>query len=218
MIAIERRWLPGLVALVLANLAPLVGVLAFGWHLGLLLLLYWSESAVIFAFSIAKGIRIWKWRSLAFVPFFCIHAGMFMGGHLVFLLAVFVTEPAQGWMWLARQAAWGTLAFVASHLVSFLANAVFGDEAPREGKGAVDPMAGFYKRVVVMHLTIIGGAFLMVPFGSPTWALVLFIALKTAADAAAHLRELRKAQPAPELDEASRLDIERARRDMQGNP
>ena len=185
-----------LVALVLANLVPLVGVIAFGWDLGLVLLLYWGESAVIFVFSIAKMVRVAGKASFLLVPFFLVHAGMFMGGHLVFLLALFVDRPAAGWSSWFGDLGIGLAALFASHLVSFLVNVRGRGESY---KAPQDAMSGFYGRIVVMHLTIIFGAFLGAIIGFRIAALTLLIVLKTAADAFAHARERRKNQPAPDV-------------------
>lgn len=178
--------------LLVANVVPLVGVLAFGWDLGLVLLLYWAESAVILVFSLLKVAVTSGLASLFLIPFFLIHAGMFMGGHLVFLVAIFIEEPAGGWLRLVGDVAWVLPAFVLSHGFSFFAN------FRRRGetfKGQADAMTGFYKRIVVMHLTIIFGAFLTFSLGSPVWSLVLLIALKTAIDGGSHLWERRRNAP-----------------------
>src|SRR5687768_334661 len=79
--------------LVATNLLPLAGVLLFGWDLGLILLLYWAESAVILAFSLGKLALTAGVAALFLVPFFLVHAGGFMGVHLVFLLVLFVDRP-----------------------------------------------------------------------------------------------------------------------------
>ncbi|MHB1260831.1 MAG: DUF6498-containing protein [Thermoplasmatota archaeon] len=178
--------------LLAANVVPLVGVLAFGWDLGLVLLLYWAESAVILFFSLVKLAITAGRAALALIPFFLVHAGMFMGGHLVFLLAIFVDEPAGGWLDLVRDVGLVLPVFVVSHGFSFVAN------FRRKGevfKGQADVMTGFYKRIVVMHLTIIFGAFLMSALGSPVWALLLLIAFKTAIDGGSHLWERRRQAP-----------------------
>ena len=53
-----------------------------------------------------------------------------------------------------------------------------------------------YGRVVVLHLTILFGGFGVQALGSPLWALLLLVVLKTGIDLAAHVREHRNA-PAP---------------------
>lgn len=189
----EWQDLPATVWVLLAsNLVPLVGVVAFGWDLGLLLLLYWAESAVILVFSLIKlSLAVGK-AAFALVPFFLVHAGMFMGGHLVFLLALFVDLPAGGVREWSTDLGIGLAVLLVSHLVSFIVNV--------RGKGetyskATDAMTGFYGRIVVMHLTIIFGAMLAAVIGLRVAALILLIALKTVADALAHVRERRKNAP-----------------------
>lgn len=49
-----------------------------------------------------------------------------------------------------------------------------------------------YGRVVVLHLTILLGAFLMAALKSPTVGLALLVILKIGLDVRAHLRERRK--------------------------
>ncbi len=175
--------------LLAANVVPLVGVLGFGWDLGLVLLLFWAESAVILFFSLVKLALTSGLAALFLIPFFLVHAGMFMGGHLVFLLVLFVDEPAGGWFDLVRDVGLVLPVFVLSHGFSFFANFRRRSES---FKGQGDVMAGFYKRIVVMHLTIIFGAFLTFSLGSPVWALVLLIALKAAIDGGSHLWERRR--------------------------
>jgi len=43
-------------AVALANVVPLVGVLAGGWRVGTVLLVYWAESGVVLAASLAAGL------------------------------------------------------------------------------------------------------------------------------------------------------------------
>ena len=93
------------------------------------------------------------------------------------------------WLALVRDVAWVLPAFVLSHGYSVVAN------FRRKGesfKGQGDAMAGFYRRIVVMHLTILFGAFLTMSLGSPVWGVVLLVALKTAVDGWSHLAERRR--------------------------
>jgi hypothetical protein len=190
-----ERLPPSLWILAASNLVPLAGVLLLGWDLGTILLLYWAESAVILLFSLVKLAESAGWAALFLVPFFVVHAGLFMVVHLLFLVTLFVHEPAAGWGSLARDVGLGAAAFLLSHGFSYVANHRRRGEA--FGKPQ-DVMGAFYGRIALMHVTIIFGGFLALAFGRPTWALVLLVALKTIADARAHLRERRKrASPAP---------------------
>jgi hypothetical protein len=189
-ISVQKAWWPGLFALAAGNLVPLLGVLVFGWDLGVVLLLYWAESAIILGFSLVKMAIVARWAALFLVPFFIVHAGMFMAVHLVFLVSLFVQRPDAGWLAFARDVAIGVAALFLSHLVSFVANVIVRGERPKEAQSA---MTGFYARIVVMQVTIIFGAMLLMALGSPVWALVLLVVVKTAVDGVAHLRERRKA-------------------------
>jgi hypothetical protein len=82
-----------LLALVVANVIPLWGVLYLGWDAFYILLLYWSENLVIGFYGILK-IAFAKAPNLAahlskifIIPFFIIHYGGFMAGHGLFVLS-----------------------------------------------------------------------------------------------------------------------------------
>jgi hypothetical protein len=85
----------------------------------------------------------------------------------------------------------GALALAASHIVSFVYNFLGRKEYLNTTVSA--QMMAPYGRVVVLHVTILGGAFLIVALGTPVAALAVMVALKTAIDLALHLRERRKA-------------------------
>jgi hypothetical protein len=85
----------------------------------------------------------------------------------------------------------GALALFISHGASFLFNYIGrGEYLTASPSGQ---MASVYGRVVVLHLTIIFGAFLVAALGAPIGALLVFVVLKTAFDLGLHLRERRKA-------------------------
>ena len=52
-----------------------------------------------------------------------------------------------------------------------------------------------YGRVIVLHMTIILGAFAVAFVGAPIGALVVMVVLKTAVDLSAHLAERRRRRP-----------------------
>ncbi|WP_435179584.1 DUF6498-containing protein [Halorussus sp. AFM4] len=84
---------------------------------------------------------------------------------------------------------------VLSHGVSFAVNYLRGGEY--RTVSPAEQMMRPYGRVTVLHLTIVFGAFLVAALGSPLPALVLLVALKTALDLGAHLREHRRSAPRP---------------------
>ncbi len=141
------------------------------------------------------------------IPFFIMHYGIFwvVHGVFVFALAVFAglgtaaldpDGPSSGPMDPGRldtgvmlTAATG---LAASHLVSFLVNYLGRREYLRATPGG--QMMTVYGRVVILHLTILGGGALIGRFGTPVAALVVLVVLKTALDLSLHIREHRRAQ------------------------
>ena len=59
-----------------------------------------------------------------------------------------------------------------------------------------DEMAGPYRRIVIMHVTIIIGGGLSLALGTPVIALMLLILLKTAVDLRAHIGQRSGARSA----------------------
>ncbi|MGQ0607108.1 MAG: DUF6498-containing protein [Chloroflexota bacterium] len=136
------------------------------------------------------------------IAFFILHYGLFWVGHgvFVFLLPLFAglasmgTDPSG-----FGAAAFGPLpmegvllsaaALTVSHGTSFFVNFLGRREYLRVAPE--QQMFSVYGRVIVLHGTILGGAFLVGFFGTPLAALVLLVALKTATDLFFHLREHR---------------------------
>jgi len=213
--ALSPRFLadPSTLFLIAANLLPLVGVLFWHWDLYSLLVLYWMETGIIGFFAIIRMAIAQGFFSIILVPFFVVHFGGFMVGHLFFLTVLFggkrLDQPEQIpdilWSLMFEHGLW--VAFVAlfiSHGVSFLRNVLrpFLEErrkeyryvgmlakAADEKKDGKDAMTAPYGRVIVMHVTIIFGAILTQVFQTKVAALVLLIALKIVIDVAAHVRK-----------------------------
>lgn len=210
-----------MVALVVANLVPLAGVLFWGWDLATIVALYWLENGVVGVFALA---RIWTAEAYEpdphtsvtinertvpaaqlknarvaraiLGPFFVLHYGMFWLVHGVFVwfaLPAIWGEMSDG---VVRGPQLGTIAWavpflVVSHGLSFWFNWWLGGE--RHTSSPSREMSAPYGRVIVLHLTIVLGAFLVAALGAPIWALGLMVALKTIADLAAHLAERESA-------------------------
>jgi hypothetical protein len=183
-------------ALAAANLVPLAGVLLLGWNLGEVMALFWAENAVIGFYNVLKLAVVARWAALFAGPFFVGHYGGFMAGHFLFIYYLFVrgvettgpdvgVQPALSALFVPLWPA--LLALFISHGVSFCTN--FLGRKEYVGRKVQEQMAEPYKRIIVMHLTIIFGGWLILLLRSPVPALVLLIALKTAVDLRAHRRE-----------------------------
>lgn len=212
--ALNPRFLaePSVMVLVAANLLPLGGVLFLGWDLYTLMILYWLETGVIGLFAIVQTAMAARWAALFYVPFFMVHFGGFMFGHLIFLTVMFGPDPgrledmAGHLLGTVREP--GMLLALAglfiSHGYSFVANILRPLRSPGHDRAAghvdgvearepaSDPTAAMgapYGRVVVMHLTLILGAMLTAMFQNRIAAFSLLIALKVLVDVVAHIRK-----------------------------
>jgi hypothetical protein len=193
-----------LVVLVLANAVPIAGVLFLGWTVFPIVLLYWLENVVIGAFNVAKMLLArpqeiaYNLGKLFIVPFFIVHFGMFTYGHGVLILALFGPKGTEAFDVLgsvppairANQLGWAVVALIVSHGLSFYWNYLENGEYRRASLQTL--MAQPYGRVVVLHLAVLFGGWIVLLLGSPVLALVLLVVLKTAADVRAHTAERRK--------------------------
>jgi hypothetical protein len=194
--------------LVLANLVPLVGVAFFDWDLHSLLVIYWLESAAVGLASVAKILNAEGTDDAADLPsfqlnsrpvssfvgapnrrvagFFATHYGTFWIVHGVFVLLFPVIFPG-------LEPAGPSVVGVAGvglagyHAVSYRAN--FVGEREYERTGPVTLMVQPYRRVFVLHLTIVLGAFGVAAIGAPVGALVIMVLVKTALDLRGHWKE-----------------------------
>jgi hypothetical protein len=217
---------PSTIILVAADLFPLAGVAFWHWDAFLLLMLYWMDTAIIAFWTIARvaarppenlaDVRIGSGATAitsrwAVVPFFVVHAGMFMAVHFLFLWIIF----AGAWagkihgpgdfvrLIIVDSRLWLPLAgLMLSRGASFLFHVVRPDKlqrieqalfrrpvrlAARAPAGSVGgEIAALYARVVIMQLAIILGAFLSTLLGTMA-PFVILILLKTAVDAAVHV-------------------------------
>jgi hypothetical protein len=205
--------------LVASNLLPLVGVLFWGWDLWSIIVLYWLENGIVGLLNIPKmllargdnGAPMGGPAGRVYLTgFFCVHYGIFWLVHGIFVwfalpafagfgrladgfgggfpvtpgfidVAVTPTGPSTDVL------VWGGLALLASHLASFFLNYI-GRREYLTRSVAVQMFAP-YPRVVVLHLTILFGAFVTVLIGQPIGALVVLVVLKTLIDLRLHLRE-----------------------------
>lgn len=186
------------VALMAANLVPLAGVLLLRWDLAQVMTLFWAENGVIGVYNLLKLGVIARWGVLFLGPFFVGHYGGFMAAHFVFIYYLFVrgieasAAEAPAFAALAHLflPLWpALLVLVASHGVSFYTN--FLGRREYLGRKASEQMGEPYKRVVILHVTIIFGGWLILLLRSPLPALVFLVVLKTVVDLVAHRREHR---------------------------
>ena len=192
---------PSLLALGLANALPIAGVLLLGWKVFPLVLLYWLENVVVGGFNVGKLLLArpqepaYSVGKLFLIPFFIFHFGMFTLLHGVFVFALFGAKTLPRFDSLAELPAairayhlgWGLLALVVSHGLSFYWNYFENGEYRRASLPIL--MIQPYARLVVLHLAVLFGGWIVLTIGSPLLALLVLVALKTAADVRAHQAE-----------------------------
>lgn len=204
------------IALLLANLIPLFGVLYLDWDVGGIIVLYWAENLIIGLYTILKMLVAEGASAFGQILFFSLHYGGFCGVHGLFVVKLTefagidpVAEPALSWPGplvllekfyhlidsvLAAAPAgylWVLLAMTLSHGVSFLL--LFIGQGEYRQTTASRLMRAPYKRIAILHITIILGAVLVVRLNSPLGLLLALVALKIAMDIMLHNRSHRKA-------------------------
>jgi hypothetical protein len=208
--AMSGSSLPGLLlrlrgsalALVVANLVPVYGVLALGWQIGPIMIFYWAENLVVGFFNILKMARaqgavsdsrttlngkpVTMDSRRALILFFALHYGGFTLGHGIFVFVLFNPD----WKNMPAQLGLALLFLSASHGYSYWRNYI------GRGEYLGIPFTRLfwqpYARVIVMHLVILAGGSLAAAMGSPLGALLVLVGLKTLIDLGAHGLERRK--------------------------
>jgi hypothetical protein len=130
---------------------------------------------------------------------------MFTAVHGIFVMAIFgglATEgaPFPGPKTVAGLMKQYGLLFPAvvlflSHGFSFVWN--FLGKGEYKKAGFKDLMGSPYSRIVVLHITIIFGGFLLMALGSPLVGLIFFLILKIGFDLAAHVRQHKMGTRSP---------------------
>ena len=217
------RIYPSVLALVASNLLPLLGVFFFQWDVFSILILYWLESAVVGFYTVLKlpkasavstpeeinelrGYRINAKSAAASLKegtltrFFIQQYGVFMGGHALFLgvfmfalISSKIYIPPQFGSTVIISILGSAAALFTSHGVSYAVNFVGKQEFL-----SISPAGQLmqpYKRIGVMHLTIVLGGMFAFLFHSTTAFLAVLILSKIALDILYHLKE-RGALPA----------------------
>jgi hypothetical protein len=201
------------VALLVANLIPLVGVLFFGWSVWNILIVYWLENGIVGVFnvlkmSVASGTGVPQGMSMnnrpvagnakaALIPFFVIPYGIFWVVHGIFVLTLpflFTGEPGSASGVNPGAILFAGIALAISHGVSFWWNYLHGGEYRRTS--AAQLMFAPYSRLLILHMTIILGALAIGTTGAQSAAVAILVLIKIALDIGLHLTEHRRAATA----------------------
>lgn len=211
----EKQAPVGFMLLIVLNLVPLIGVLSWGWQSFDLIFLYWMENLVIGAFTAARMVIRPYSHPLDYAfpfflaPFFCFHYGMFCWGHGTFVVSLFGPEGANGFdlvpatLEVLRSpymlAALGALTLIqAGDWVRDIRARGFGADNVK------DLMVKPYRRIVVLHITIIAAGFALAALDEPTAGLLVLVLVKTASDAW-HWKKDSEAEAGEALDPSALL-------------
>jgi hypothetical protein len=187
-----------LIALITVNLSTILGITFLGWSSGFILMGYWIESLVVGFYTILKMNKASKMGQIkatvndkpvklkkpAIIRFFILHYGIFMLGHLMFVVTILIAGSDLGDIF--NLIPWLPVFFIGlmiSHGISYKQNFIGNEEYLNKtvSQVMIDP----YKRIIPMHLAILFG-FL---FASPA---ILLVLIKTTVDVYSHLHERRK--------------------------
>jgi hypothetical protein len=209
-------------ALILANLVPLGGVLLLDWQVYDVVMLYWAENVVIGIINILRmarckgglllpakaeqqiGLSLTETQAtklslitggLIFflIPFFVFHYGMFCYGHLMAITAIFGDGPSSV---MAIAKGWEPAFWLA--IAAIFASHLISFGLNFIGAGEYrrtnlrQLMQRPYGRIVALHLAVIFGAALIMWLGSPVYMLVVLVIIKIAIDLKMHTVERLK--------------------------
>ena len=204
-----------LLALIAANLVPLVGALFYDWDASLVLALFWIENLIIGAFNLLKMLilaaRAMRLNELFLCCFFVLHYGLFCSAHGLLLwdlldlgkvdASVYFGDIGFGPLELFAEGAavligfidlhgsvimLGIVALTLSHLVSFIEHFILRGEIFSLTNR--DMMARPYGQILAMHAGLILGAVAVDKFGSTAALLAVIVVLKLLIDFMQHKR------------------------------
>ena len=188
-----------IVALVVSNLVPLLGVLFFGWSVFQVMFIYWAENVVVGIWNVVKMLTAKRSQEDSFgaimfvVCFFIFHYGLFCTAHGFFVFFMFgssfskfefqpLTQPVTAGMLL------GAAALFISHGVSYFQNYIGKGEYKKPG----DLLGAPYGRMMLLHVAIVIGGGAVLVLGLPVLALALLVVMKIVFDIRAHRKAHRK--------------------------
>jgi len=204
-----------LLALIVANLVPLLGVLYLQWNVGAIVALYWVENLIIGGYTLLKMLVTGGASALGRMLFFSVHYGFFCVIHGMFVLELTkfageITtkpEPADGsgpllllhkldnfvqqvLATVPEEFVWACIALLLSHGASFLLLFVIQGDYRKTTVKAL--MSAPYKRIAILHVAIIAGGFLVIELGQPLGLLLALVAVKIVMDIMLHRRAHRQ--------------------------
>lgn len=180
---------PSLLVILFANALPLLGVVFAQWSVFVILALYWIENVAVGFVSFLKMLTCQGGdrglAKFALAGFFAIHYGIFTLVHGIFVLALGgfsgksfygpADGPANWWLFGLAAACIG-----ATHILSYAYDFMLHGEGREKSPDQI--MWQPYPRMVVLHVSIILGAFATLALGAAWPVIAILVLLKTALD------------------------------------
>lgn len=185
-----------IILLISLNAVPVYGVMFWDWTSFDLIFLYWLENVIIGVFMILRilvrpyGHPLELIMPLFLVPFFSFHYGMFCAVHGMFVISIFgegLNIDISGMdipelimpIIQSRQLFWPVVALFALQLFDWIRDSIergLGSDSVKEL--TTKP----YRRIMILHVTIIGSGFFVMALNEPLAGLLLLIVFKTGMD------------------------------------
>jgi hypothetical protein len=190
------------VFLVLANLVPVIGILWMGWEVLPVMVLFWIENIIIGLYNVprillaAADTEDKLEKKLGTAGFFTIHYGLFTMVHGIFVFEMFgegflrdreLTPLLLLEFILEQQLYWAIIALACSHGFSLLFNFIWGGEYRTVTTRQM--MKRPYDRVVLLHVGILAGGFVLQMLHEPLAGLLILTVLKIVFDVRSHRKE-----------------------------
>lgn len=183
--------------LILANFAPVIGVVFFDWAPLDIIFIYWLETLFIGLFNIIKMIFAPEEKNILkffTIPFFIIFFGAFQAGQGVFILEAmpYLIHQLTGEqieiaiVGYVEYLFWPALALFLSHLFSLIWNFFLMKEYKRAKISIL--FSKPIKRVVFQQFVVIGGCNLLMTSKNPMLLMILVILAKIYIDLNVHLK------------------------------
>jgi len=214
-----------IIALIAANVVPLIGALFFNWNAVFILALFWIENLIIGSFNVIKmlsaGAVQRETKAVFLSLFFMFHYGAFCAIHGAILWDILGLEKIDKTLYFASESMGvlelftegatvffafidkfkpeiylGITALCLSHLVSFIEYFVLRGQMFTI---KVQKLMGKpYAQILILHAGLIFGAAAVEKFGSPVWLLLVILTFKIVVDVVQHQHRHKK-----ELEEAN---------------
>jgi len=188
--------LPAIAVLLLLNALPVYGVFNWGWQSFDLIFLYWLENLIIGVFTLLRMLlRPYRHvidyvMAIFFAPFFTLHYGMFCLGHGSFVFSLFGPQDSAsagffgvlGQIWPTLQTnhlLWAAICLLLLQVFDWARD--LRQNGPGFG-GIKDLMVAPYRRIIVLHVGILGSGFALTALNEPVVGLIILVLVKTAFD------------------------------------